>query len=84
MAYYGTISDGDTYFATKLRATAWTGATDADQEKALNMATRAIDQLNFKGDKYDEDQALEFPRDEDETVAGEGVGVEKTHQLNDE
>ncbi len=32
------------------------------------MATRAIDRLNFAGDKADDAQALQFPRGEDVSV----------------
>ena len=40
---YATAADGDAYHDGHLYATAWTGATLANKEKALVMATRLID-----------------------------------------
>ena len=68
MANYGTIVDGDTYFASRLNADAWDDATDADKTKALTQSTRAIDLLNYLGEKTDEDQVNQFPRDDDSAV----------------
>jgi len=67
MASYGTYADGDTYFATRLWVSAWTGATDANKTIALAEATTRIDQLRFYGEKTDDDQDNEFPRDDDDT-----------------
>lgn len=61
-ADYITVTEGTTYFATRLYATAWTGASAGDQAKAIHMATQAINSLPFKGRKYDPDQANAFPR----------------------
>lgn len=66
--YYGTVAGGNAYFAERLRSTAWTDASDLDKEKALKMATRAIENLNFAGDKHDENQPLEFPRGRDTSI----------------
>lgn len=68
LLYYGTVEDGDEYFAQRLRSTTWTGAEDADKLKALKEATQRIDLLAFKGSKTDEDQGLQMPRDGDEDV----------------
>jgi hypothetical protein len=65
---YGSLEGGDAYFALKLNADAWDDASDEDKLKALYSATQAIDQLNFRGDKTDEDQSLQFPRDDETTV----------------
>lgn len=51
MATYGTKELADAYFATQLYATDWTGATDVDKDKALAMATEAIDSLRYAGVK---------------------------------
>jgi len=40
---YVTLAEADAYFATRLFATAWTSATDPQQEAALISATRLID-----------------------------------------
>jgi len=52
MATYGSRALADTYFASQLYATDWTGASDGDKDIALGMATEAIDSLKYKGVKY--------------------------------
>jgi len=47
--FYGTVVEGDAYFAARLHESAWTGADPADRPKALLAATQIIDTLNFKG-----------------------------------
>lgn len=48
---YRTRGDADTYFASQLFATDWTGASDADKDLALDMASAAIDKFRYKGVK---------------------------------
>lgn len=60
--YYGELSDAVTYFEDALHETDFLGASDADKEKALLAATRAIDALKFRGHKstvYDAYQAAD-------------------------
>lgn len=59
---YATNAEADAYFADRLHASAWTGASEADQDAALIMATRAVDSLCFKGTAAAATQALQFPR----------------------
>lgn len=66
--YYGTISRANIYFSKRLDTSAWDDAIYNDREAALIMATRAIDKLNFAGDKADEDQSLQFPRGDDTEI----------------
>ena len=66
--FYGTVSGAQAYFDTRLFTSDWDDATNNDREKSLSMATRAIDRLNFAGDRFDESQDLQFPRGDDETV----------------
>lgn len=49
--YYRSLDDADAYFANQLFATDWTLATDADKERALLAAARAIDSVCFRGKK---------------------------------
>lgn len=63
---YSSIAAADAYFATRVHTDAWDDATVAEKTKALAHATSIIDQLNFQGCKTEDDQANEFPR-EDET-----------------
>lgn len=59
---YVTLEEANTYFESRLHAEAWTNASDADKQKALEMATRAIDRTPLKGVKASWDQAHQFPR----------------------
>lgn len=62
LLYYGSITDGNLFFSTRLNANPWTDADPSDQLKSLRMATMLIDRLNFAGNKADSAQYLEFPR----------------------
>lgn len=63
--YYGTISRANVYFSKRLNTRVWDETLYNDREAALIMATRAIDKLNFAGEKYDSSQSLQFPRGDD-------------------
>lgn len=66
--YYGTQSRANVYFSKRLNTRVWDEAVYNDRDAALIMATRAIDRLNFAGDKNDVDQALQFPRGDDTEI----------------
>ena len=77
---YASAADGDAYHDGHLYATAWTGATLANKEKALVMATRLIDgEYQFNGFKGSDAQALQWPRercpDPDRSGGGIVAGV---------
>lgn len=60
---YGTVSLADNYFANdRLYTRAWDCADSASKTKAMEMATRAINLLNFSEDKTDPLQVDQFPR----------------------
>lgn len=65
---YVTEAEMTTYMATKFQHVAYDAANTDQRTRAMAEATRIIDQLNFAGEKYDEDQANEFPRGDDTTV----------------
>jgi len=67
-SFYGTLDEGEAYFATRLNAQAWDNSVVGDRTKALYQATRAIDRLNFAGEKTDEAQELQFPRIDETTI----------------
>lgn len=67
-AYYGSIAGGDLYFSKRLRTEDWETASPQDKIKSLFEATLIIDTLNFRGDKADEGQQLQFPRGIDTVV----------------
>lgn len=59
---YISVADADTYFDERLNATAWTGASTTDKQRALIQATRRIDQEDWEGVKVATSQALDWPR----------------------
>ena len=59
---YVSLAEANEYFSNRLHADAWAEASDADKEKALAMATKAIDRQPLKGRKTDPAQELAFPR----------------------
>ena len=73
---YASAADGDAYHDGHLYATAWTGATLANKEKALVMATRLIDgEYQFNGFKGSDEQALQWPRERCPDPDRSGVGI---------
>lgn len=60
--------DAQTYFDGRLNTEPWDNATSGDRDKALSMGTQLIDRLNFLGEKTDENQVLQFPRDADTSI----------------
>jgi hypothetical protein len=69
MPQYMTETDANVYLIGNfLDHEAWECAEVPERNLALIEATRAIDNLNFRGEKADENQANEFPRGEDTVV----------------
>ena len=60
---YASAADGDSYHDGHLYASTWTGASTANKEKALVMASRLIDaSYQFHGFQASLSQALQWPR----------------------
>ena len=68
MPSYLTIIEAQTYFNTRLHTQPWDCAIDDEKTKALAMASKIIDRLNYEGEKTDEAQVNQFPRDADISV----------------
>lgn len=68
MTAYISNADADVYFESRYDSGLWDATSEANKTKLLATATRLIDRLNFAGDKHDEDQELEFPRDDDTEI----------------
>ena len=68
---YISEADATLYFAERLGTEAWDDSTSADRLKGLLMSTRAIDQLNFLGEKTDAAQERQFPRADDSAIPTE-------------
>ena len=65
---YVSLVEANEYFSSRLHADAWAEASDADKEKALAMAAKAIDRQPLIGRKTETGQALAFPRYPDTEV----------------
>lgn len=63
--YYGTHTEAIAYFNERLDTRIWDETLYDNRIAALIMAARAIDKLNFAGNKNDSDQNLQFPRGDD-------------------
>lgn len=60
---YATGEEADAYFeAVSHFSTIWGALTSTERNQKLVMAARAIDRFNFRGQRADPDQAMEFPR----------------------
>jgi hypothetical protein len=65
MAEYITSEEMDAYVADRPGSSAWTDATEAEQEDALKYSSKLVDSLPFVGKKYETDissQPLQWPR----------------------
>lgn len=65
---YISVLTGNVLASYRLNTTPWDGASTADKTAAIRMATESIDMLNLIGEKAEEDQELEFPRDDDTEI----------------
>ena len=65
---YVNITEANEYFSNRLHADAWAEASDADKDKALAMAAKAIDRQLLRGRKTNPEQELAFPRHPDTEV----------------
>lgn len=68
MGAYATIAEATAYFVGRLNTEVWDDATDDNRTAGLAMATTLMDRLNYRGDKADESQELQFPRGSDTVV----------------
>ena len=81
MANYITVSEAQAYADERLNVEAWSTAKETDGSnwgdagtlcvKAITMATKAIDRLNYRGSKLVATQANQFPRGTDTTAPGD-------------
>ena len=67
---YLDAASADTLAASRPTNTAWAAASSVEKLAALEEATRRIDSLILRGNKYDSDQVLEFPRIIDGVTVG--------------
>ena len=72
---YNSVADADSYFDARYGYTKWGVLTTANKEAALVSANQILDLLcQWSGEKTDENQENEFPRD-GESEAPEAVKV---------
>lgn len=64
---YISLTDANTYFNSRYNSGEWALLEDSVKETLLKSAVRVIDvYCDFKGWKTDEDQLLEFPRNDED------------------
>ena len=63
-----TLSDAETYFASRPDCDEWNNASNSLKEKALAFASNKINRLNFVGNKVDKAQPMAYPRDIDDEI----------------
>jgi len=68
MSVYVSIADANTFFGNRLDSTYWDESTNARKTKALLMATKAIDNLNYLGSPTSSTQENQFPRNDDSDI----------------
>lgn len=59
---YVTRAECTTYLDARLNSSAWTAASNDDQDRALIEATRTLDALTWQGSRVTTTQALQWPR----------------------
>lgn len=62
---YISLADADTYVENHSNTATWTDATDANQQKAIRLATQYLDATygqRWRGTRYTSTQALDWPR----------------------
>ncbi len=57
------LEDANVYFDERYDSESWISLDDEQKEKLLITATKKINKFDFCGQKADESQKLEFPRD---------------------
>ena len=70
---YISVADADTYHTNYTGSSNWSSATTAVKERVLRRATLVIDAryvLRWKGDRFSELQALDWPRHSAEDPSG--------------
>lgn len=67
---YGSLAGADRYFSEKVDGELWSVSTADKKMRCLTTATLAIDNLRFVGNPTEDDQPLQFPRNEATEVPG--------------
>lgn len=67
---YVTIKEANAYFADRYDSDSWFDLSENDKEALLIRAARNLEQANYFGNKYYDNQSMSFPRDDHEVVEG--------------
>lgn len=59
---YSSVADAETYFSSRLFATAWTTASSDSKQQALNVASSMLNRFAWKGIIVDPNQVNSWPR----------------------
>lgn len=62
---YIDVPEADQHFAERLKTDEWDNASAGDKTASLKQATRMLNDLSYVGQKTDEDQDNEWPRNGD-------------------
>lgn len=65
---YISVETGNNLALNRLNTGAWDDSSDVDKTTGIQQATEILDTLNYIGERTDDDQDLEFPRDEDTEI----------------
>lgn len=87
-SYYGTLTDANTYFDQRLHSESWNDSAATDRPKALQEATRIIDNLGYKGVKhalwlimYDQEDPYAKKLSDDSPTRDEMIAADATQPL---
>lgn len=72
---FASLAEATAYMDSRLNGSAWTSATEDDQNRALVEATRELSAMAWKGQRVTETQALAWPRAWVETPDAAWPGV---------
>lgn len=75
---YCSVAAADAYWLARGNPSSWSAATPTAKEVALRLATEYLDAVygpRWLGDRFDDDQVLDWPR---EDVEVDGVSLEET------
>jgi len=59
---YVTMDEAETYMDARLGSDIWYSSSDGDKARALRQAARSLDALPLRGEIYDLEQTMAFPR----------------------
>jgi len=84
MTNYGSVAEGNTFYAARLHSFDWDNAIPADKLKALVQASELIDQFDYLGQKYAVQQVIDAQDDYYDWCTDEAQETLRTADLSQE